>query len=118
VAELLADRIEDETIGLVVAFGGIFLATLIAGGLAQWLLATLVHTTGLSGTDRTLGFAFGATRGVLVCLVGLIAIKSYAHEADWWQASRLVPELLAFEQDLLDVLGKSTEWLSRAGGGE
>jgi membrane protein required for colicin V production len=103
---------------LVVAFAGIFFATLIVGGVFQWLIGTLVQSTGLSGTDRLLGFVFGAARGVLVCLVGLIAIRSFAQTADWWQASRLVPELLAFEHDLLELFGKSTEWLSKAGGGE
>jgi membrane protein required for colicin V production len=116
VAELLTARVEDEVIRLAVAFAGIFFGTLIAGGLLQWLIGTLVETTGLSGTDRLLGFVFGGARGVLVCLVGLIALRTYAQNTDWWQASALVPQLLAFEQDLLEVLDRSAEWLSGARG--
>jgi len=116
VADYLAGRIEDEVIRLPVAFAGIFFGTLIAGGLLQWLIGTLVETTGLSGTDRLLGFVFGGARGVLVCLVGLIALRTYAQNAEWWQASALVPGLLAFEQDLLDLLDRSADWLSGARG--
>lgn len=115
-ADCLATRIEDEVIRLAVAFAGIFFGTLIAGGLLQWLIGTLVQTTGLSGTDRLLGFVFGGARGVLVCLVGLIALRTYAQDADWWQASALVPALLAFEQDLLELLDRSSEWVSGAHG--
>ena len=114
----LAGVISDEVIRLVAAFAGIFLGALIVGGLVQWLIGALVKGTGLTGTDRFLGFVFGSARGVLVCLVGLIAIRSFAQSADWWQASLLVPELLAFEHVLHDGLGKSTEWLSKAGVGE
>jgi membrane protein required for colicin V production len=117
-AGYLTGIIEDDMIRLVAAFGGIFIGTLIAGGLVQWLIGKLVETTGLTGSDRLLGFLFGAVRGVLVCLVGLIAIKAFAQTADWWEASRLIPALLAFEHDLLDVFGESTEWLSAAGSGE
>jgi len=118
VAEYLTSQIDDATLRQVVAFAGVFIGTLILGGLVQWLIGALVKSTGLTGTDRLLGFVFGGVRGVVVCLVGLIAIRSFAQSTGWWQESLLVPEVLAFEQDLLDVLGTSTGWLSKVGGGE
>jgi membrane protein required for colicin V production len=117
VAAWLTERIADESLRRVAAFAGIFLATLIAGGLLQALIGALVKGTGLTGTDRLLGFVFGAGRGLLVCLVGLMAMRSFAGTTEWWRESTLIPELLAFEGVLLDVLGKSTEWLSKAGDG-
>jgi membrane protein required for colicin V production len=87
-----------------IAFAGIFLGTLIVGGLVQWALGALVKSTGLSGTDRVLGFVFGGGRGVLVCLVGLIALRAFVQQTAWWQSSRIIPELLAFEQALLQML--------------
>jgi len=117
-AVYLEGQITDDMVRLVVAFIAIFVATLIVGGLVQWVVGSLVKGTGLTGTDRFLGFLFGGGRGLLVCLVGLISIRSFAQAADWWQASALVPELLAFEHDLLELLGKSTEWFSKAGNGE
>jgi len=78
----------------------------------QWLLATMVQGTGLSGTDRFLGFLFGSARGVLACIIALIVLRPFAEGADWWQVSVLVPELLAFEDDILNLLGKATDWVS------
>jgi membrane protein required for colicin V production len=116
-ANHLAEYIEDDLVRRVAAFAGIFLCTLVAGGLLQWSIGRLVETTGLSGTDRLFGLVFGAGRGVLVCLVALIAIQQFVESTEWWQASVLAPELLAFKHVLLEILGKTTEWLSEAGVG-
>ena len=86
-------------ISFVVVFG----ATLIVGGIVQWAIAKLVESTGLSGTDRILGFVFGGARGAIVCIVALIALRPFAIDAHWWQASRLQRELLAFEGDVLQL---------------
>ncbi|MEQ8860202.1 MAG: CvpA family protein [Pseudomonadales bacterium] len=111
VGERMAGQLADESVRLVVAFVVIFLATLIAGGVAQWLIGRLVKTTGLSGTDRFLGFLFGSARGVVACIVALIALRQFAEAGQWWQSSVLVPELLAFEQDVLEFLGRAQDWV-------
>jgi membrane protein required for colicin V production len=111
VAERLAGYLADQSVRLVVAFILVFLTTLFAGGVLQWLAGTLVKTTGLTGTDRFLGFLFGGARGVLAALVVLIALHQFAEAGQWWQTSVLVPELLAFEQDVLALIGKAREWV-------
>lgn len=108
-ADRLVGSIEDATVRLVIGFVAVFAATLVVGGAAQWLLRKLVESTGLSGTDRLLGFLFGSARGALVCVVGLILIRPFAQTSDWWYASTLVPELLAFEQDVLKLLGEARD---------
>lgn len=107
--DVLSGQIEDESVRTVVGFFIIFLTTLIAGGIVQVLVKHLVSSTGLTGTDRFLGFLFGSARGVLICIVGLIALKSFEIEAAWWQDSRMIPELLAFEQDVLELMGKARD---------
>ncbi len=116
VGDRMAGQLADESVRLVVAFILIFLATLIAGGIVQWLVGKLVKTTGLSGTDRFLGFLFGAARGVLACIVALIALRQFAEAGQWWQSSVLVPELLAFEQQVLELLGRAQDWVVDLGG--
>lgn len=111
VADRLAGQLADESVRLVVAFVAIFLVTLIAGGVVQWFMSRLVKTTGLSGTDRFLGFLFGSARGLLACIVGLIALRQFAEAGQWWQSSILVPELLAFEEQVLHLLGKAQDWV-------
>jgi len=108
VSDLLTGRIDNTSVRLILAFAAVFITALVAGALVQWVLAKLIETTGLSGTDRLLGFLFGSIRGVLLCIVILIIMRPFAQDASWWQSSLLVPQLIAFESDVvgfLDYLG-------------
>ncbi len=98
-----------ESVRMVIAFATLFIATLILAGVAQWLIAKLVETTGLSGTDRFLGFLFGSARGLLVAIVMLMILREMASDAQWWQASMLQEQLLAFEGDVRDLLQRAKE---------
>lgn len=99
----------NENIRTAIAFVALFVATLIVAALLQWLLAQLVRSTGLTGTDRFLGFLFGAARGVLVTIIVLIAVRDLARDADWYHAASIPPELLAFEDEVRDLLGAARE---------
>ena len=112
-ADRLTGQLADESVRLIVAFIAVFLATLLAGALIQWLVGTLVKSTGLTGTDRFLGFLFGGARGALVCIVSLIALRQFAEAGQWWHASVLVPELLAFEHQVLALLGRAQDWVTQ-----
>ncbi len=105
----LSSELGDASVRLVIAFVLIFVVTLIVGSLVQWLVAKVVRVTGLSGTDRFLGFLFGSARGLLVCIVALIAVRPFADESTWWHSSVITPELLAFEQDVLKLMGKAKD---------
>lgn len=94
-----------ETVRYALAFVLLFFATLILAGLLQWLLAHLIESTGLSGTDRLLGFLFGSARGLVVAIVVLMGVREIASDTPWWQAAKLPPQLLAFEDELRDLLG-------------
>ena len=107
--EMLSGQIQDHSIRLIAGFFIIFLLTLILGGIVQWLVKQLVTSTGLTGTDRFLGFLFGSARGVLVCIIALIAVRPFVEESDWWRASVITPELLAFEQDVLKLIQKGKD---------
>lgn len=115
VADALKGSVTDEPVRLVIGFVSIFAVTLIVGGIIQWLVRKLVESTGLTGTDRFLGFLFGSARGVLVCIIGLIAMRPFAEQSSWWNASAFTPELLAFEQDVLELMGKARDVVTTVG---
>ena len=96
-----------DTVGLAIGFVAVFVLTLIGGSLIQWGVAKLVASTGLTGTDRLLGFLFGAGRGVVVCVVLLIAIRPFAVETEWWRTSQLREHLLVLEDDVLVLIGQT-----------
>ncbi|MCY4059172.1 MAG: CvpA family protein, partial [Gammaproteobacteria bacterium] len=86
-----------------IGFAIVFVAVLVAGALAQRFLGGLVESTGLTGTDRTLGLVFGTVRGAAVVLVALILLRPFAESRDWWTESRIAPPLLTFENEVIEL---------------
>lgn len=88
VSVLIDDQIANESIRLVVAFLGLFIATLIVASLTNTLLGQLVKKTGLSGTDRMVGLIFGLARGgVIVAVIVLVVGITTIPQEPWWQES-------------------------------
>ena len=108
-SEALSGQFANATLRNGIAVVLLFVLTLIVGSMVSFLVSKLLTSSGLSGTDRFFGFCFGAVRGAIVCIVALIALRSFAEESDWWQASSVVQFLMGFEATVLD-------WLGRAGG--
>ena len=88
---------------VAIAFAVVLIGVVIAGGVLQWALAQMIESSGLGGTDRFLGFAFGAARGCLLVLAALIMVRPFMETTDWWQESLLGPQLLVFEEDVLGL---------------
>ena len=101
-----------ESVRLIIGFAVLFIGTLILAAVLQWLIAQLIASTGLSGTDRFLGFLFGSARGLLICVVLLMGLREIAGDASWWQASVLQGELLAFEDEVRELLGRARDAVS------
>lgn len=80
---------------LLAGYGLSFLGVLLFVGAVGWLVRKLVHSVGLSGMDRVLGFMVGAVRGGLVAclLVLMMGFTALPHEPAW-QQSQVVPVLL------------------------
>lgn len=88
---VLSSWISSPTARLSVAFASLFILTLIAGALVNYLVAQLVKKTGLSGTDRMLGVIFGIARGiVLVAVLTLLAGLPQLSREIWWKESTLI----------------------------
>jgi len=108
VARSLEAMLSNDSVRLVAAFAGIFITVLILASLVQWLLGKLVSATGLTGTDRMLGFVFGGARGVILSIVILIALRPFAETTEWWRSSMLIPQLAAFESEVLQLFGRAS----------
>ena len=98
-AELLVNFIDLASMRQLAAWAGLFVGTLLLGSVANFLLGKLVSSTGLSGTDRTLGLVFGVFRGLLVVLAIVIILPQAVpvDEDPWWMASSLIPLFQGFE---------------------
>ncbi len=96
---LFASRLGDALLTSVVSapllrtslgFALVFLGTLIGGAIFTRLLDALVHSAGLTGTDRLLGLLFGMARGALLVVVMVVVLHPIAHTYPWWQESWII----------------------------
>lgn len=91
-ARILPDGIEQPGLRIVIAMSILFLATLVMGMLANFLLEGFVNATRANRLDRSLGGLFGFVRGVLlVCILVVLGAFISLNQTDWWRNSRLVP---------------------------
>lgn len=98
-----------------VAIAVLFIATLILGGVVNYVIGMLVEKTGLSGTDRVLGVCFGAIRGVLIAsaLLFFMGIFTDLDQSDWWVASSLVPQFKPVIQWFFELMQNSSSFLKQ-----
>lgn len=76
-----------------IAAAVLFIITLIVCGIINALLSKIIDTTGLSTTDRVLGGAFGALRGILIVAAVLFFLDTFtsASQTELWKESQLIP---------------------------
>lgn len=109
------EAISSPALRLWIGRAATFVVVLLAGGLAGFLLARVVHASGLSGTDRVLGMVFGAGRGVLV--IGLMVLVFQMLELDrepWWEDSLVVPPASRLADGMREMLEIGLDRLGEA----
>jgi membrane protein required for colicin V production len=98
---LLQNSVDYPSAQIAITFIGLFLVTLLLGGMISYILQQLIDKTGLSGTDRLLGMLFGVFRGgLLVAIIVMLAGLTPIPEQPWWTKSLLIPPI----QSLADWL--------------
>lgn len=81
------EHVSSDTVALVASIGAVFLVTLIVVSIITVKVSDLILDSRIGAIDRTLGFAFGAGRGFLICVIGWVFL-------DWLVAGR-VPDWAA-----------------------
>ncbi len=114
-AVLVPDAVDIPSARVAIAFVALFVVVLILGGIINWAVSKLVETTGLSGTDRSVGMVFGLLRGVLI-VAGLLLLGGFTAlpQEAWWQASKLIPHFQVVAEWLLAVMpadvARNVQW--------
>ncbi|WP_444957141.1 CvpA family protein [Microbulbifer sp. ZKSA002] len=111
-APMLSNLVDTPSLQMIAAFGILFIGTLLAGAGLNMVLSAFVEATGLSGTDRVLGMAFGLLRGAIVVMALLILAPALVpvEQDSWWSQSVLIPHFLEFEDSARELAGSVKEF--------
>ena len=92
-APLLPFKLDNETLQLGLSFLIIFIGTLIAGAIINYLFSKAVSAIGLGTFDRILGMGLGVLLGALgVTLITMLLSFTELPSQDVWTKSKLVPK--------------------------
>lgn len=94
---LLADHVETPSVRLAMAWGGLFVATLLLMALASYMIRSLLESAGAGGADHFLGGLFGLARGLILVLAALILLAPFTGRDPWWHEARLPREFMRYE---------------------
>lgn len=104
-APVFGNWVATPSVQFGIAFGLLLIATLLVGGILNYLIGRLIDETGLSGTDRMLGMVFGVARGVLVvAILVLLARATPLPQDPWWKESALLGNFDRMADWLVDFL--------------
>ena len=99
--------IPNDTIALVASIGGLFLITLIVVSLITARISDFVLDSRIGALDRTLGFVFGAGRGLLLAVIGYLFFTALVPEKmqpPWAREAKAKPLLEETGRSLLTML--------------
>jgi len=106
--------ISKDVVAMAVAAGIVFFVTLVVVSLVTVRLSDAILDSKVGALDRSLGFVFGAVRGLLLCVVAfvffgwLVPDKS---QPEWVRTARMKPILQATGDQLMAMLPDDPEGL-------
>ncbi|MCI0466255.1 MAG: CvpA family protein [Beijerinckiaceae bacterium] len=104
--------IAKDVIAMAAAAAAVFFVTLIVVSLATIKLSDVILDSKVGALDRSLGFAFGAARGLLLCVIAFIFfdwLVPAQTQPEWVKTARMRPLLQATGDQLMAVLPDDPE---------
>ncbi len=103
--------INNETIAKIAAAGAVFLVVLIVVSLITMKIADFIIDSRIGALDRTLGFLFGAARGVLLVVVAMLLFTWAVpdKQPSWITNAKSKPMLDSLGEQLMGLLPKDPE---------
>ena len=102
----IKEHVSNPTLALVAAIGGIFLVVLLVVSIITVKMSDFILDSRIGALDRTLGFVFGAARGLLICVVGwvFLAWLVQGKMPEWASTARARPMLENTGNSLIAML--------------
>lgn len=93
----LEGLVSTPSVRLAVAWGGLFILTLVLAALLGYLIRSLVSATGMGLVDRILGAVFGFVRGIILVLAVLVMLAPFVSQDAWWSEATLPQKFMRYE---------------------
>lgn len=108
---LARQYLTNPTVALVAAIGAIFIITLIVVSIITVKISDLILDSRIGAIDRTLGFVFGAGRGLLICVIGWVFLAWLAQGKmpEWASSARSRPLLENTGNSIITMLPDNPE---------
>ena len=103
--------ISNDTIAMIAAMAAVFLVVLIVVSLITMKIADFIIDSRIGALDRTLGFLFGAARGVLLVVVAMLLFTWAVpdNQPGWITNAKSKPMLDSLGEQLMGLLPKDPE---------
>ena len=106
-------HIAHKQLAVAVSAGSLFLVTLIIVSFVTMRISDFVLDSRIGPLDRTLGFLFGAARGLLLVVVGMLFFNWFVHDEtaqpSWVTDAKSRPLLNAIGTELMAALPEDPE---------
>lgn len=108
---IIKTYVEAETIALIISATVVFFVTLIAVSMITMRISDFIIDSSIGALDRTLGFIFGALRGMLLFVVAIGMFNWLAPEAqpEWITNAKSKPLLDNMANNLIGALPEDIE---------
>lgn len=100
-------HIAKDSIALAVAIGAVFLVTLVLVSMITVRISDAILDSKIGALDRSLGFLFGAARGLLLAVIAFVFFNWLAPEKsqpDWVKTAKTRPLLQSSAEQLIALL--------------
>lgn len=104
---MLLPHVHKPIIAIALAVGLIFLVALVLVSILTVRISDMVLDSKIGALDRSLGFVFGAARGLLLCVVAFLFFNFLMQDKkmpDWAANARSTPMLASLSQSLQDMI--------------
>jgi membrane protein required for colicin V production len=106
------EYVSNDKVALAVAIAAVFFATLIIVSFVTVKISDLILDSRIGALDRTLGFVFGAARGLLIAVIAFVFFDKLVGEKqhpDWIRDAKLRPLLKETGDQIIAMLPEDPE---------
>ncbi|MBA9082479.1 MULTISPECIES: CvpA family protein [Bartonella] len=105
--------LSNETVALIATLVTIFIIALIIISLITMKISDFIIDSRIGKLDRIIGFIFGAFRGLLITVIGILLINALIkpeQQSHWLKDAKTKPMLDSLSQQIWELLPKNPDY--------